>query len=1558
MSARPHSTMQSLVVSCGEDEHVRLWDLRENRGVMSEPIVQDGPGMLWCLAWSQNGNDIAVGTDEGTIRILDMRQGIRQRQCLSSHTSAVRSVDYSDCEGRETLASGADDSTAKLWSVGSSGSDLVCIKTLKGHRSWVNRVRWARGGHYLLTSSQDATVRLWKPLQSTSVILEQGHRQAVFDASMSSDGAFVVTGSADRTVLLWDSSMGAVALDARAARRAAATKHSSTAEAVVENGPGRQRRNSINQAIDSDIEGETFDLDRQKLPAASPPSPPSSPSLSNQTSRDCKSFLPKSLTASSSNFVSLPTAAQSSVAADLHSRITAHLKRTGHGDWTKHFSGGLRAIILTAGLVVPYQQVRATIGLSFPALAPFVTVAKAIRANYMLEVMNSFRASVFAHPDVLHVTIHDDAHWTDYPSEKASKKPGGGSIVGAGVHEASAAAAEQTFQDMLASMSHPAEALRVTAIESKNLVSIAVTSQPFALLTANSRIERDKVVSWQDHCGPSKLQPPPQPQQEPPLVYLHPQSLCSGPGAATVDTAFENYVREMAKNVHLLPTEVSEESEPPRLSSSRVKELRLQALIEDYSAAFFKLSDGCRRAMSKAEEDLLLATQYNLPFRPATLPCPWTLASVKGLIADASAGPMMLVIRVSGIAHGSTLQRALRRARKEAGMDGLFEVVLDSDLARGGLPSAIEDRGIIEQLRSSNKQRASTATSALSSSPSLTSLMSSQASPISATFTDLAALRCILILCERGRTGDVFPPSFAAYDLRLRHTNPMPMALIASSLLNDLGRVGRYCAQDSPPPRVVLSKPAHSILHLDLPEDIEKLRACRPDAHVLVPDLAALKLAFRYSDARPISQGIRPELQGADQAVLRSCTTAGPMNPDFNNHSTHPANFLLHGPPQCGKTGAYLAVLALLQADLKKSTSAARTTSSSNLVPDPAAGSSRIEVQVLPDDLQVGVAAPSVVDPEDARAMWGRWPDPSVLRKICWSGVVLANTEPSFLESLQDRLQLASQRSSAEPKVDLPVSKPSSIKPTLSHGKNTEGAAQASAPKKRATFAVAWAGDESDHDSHTDKEEDLTEVDPPENDVDVTTSSTDSNSSFPTKQDAGSSRSADASESTETSASVSAVGAPFNLSLRPTLIKRLHQRTMSFKESEAAAVLKASAIKTAVVASSSNSASAFSLASSSPREPEPLDPTPQAPETPPALSAALDSEAFHGLLTLVDAPGKVTERPTKVGVFAVPLVSAKLERALGSRPFAVLLVPNTVPPVFHLTRKSEGDTIGIHKALGRVTTLLHNVSAGAKDAMELVLFPDGIVSLSTSSLPESCALDPIFIPSSGRSRTALIKLESAMGDVSYVEILVVSESEIGDYYPQHPGHTILVLPNLGSNMIGCSIGYYRHCITAVSQYWGLEGCWMMDDNILGAQELLLKDDPYLDERSAPTNTPSKLGEVVPLSTVMAELASWPTKDEVAIAGFVRYSTAVAIDQFKVKWAFSPRCPRSLVHLNIALLTKHNLNFDVDLADGEVDALAHAAAIKGLIVLRSNRYVIHKAARLSGGKQQQRWQPKP
>ena len=73
---------------------------------------------------------------------------------ITGHTSDVNSVAFSP-DG-QTLASGSDDKTIRLWDVNTG----VNLKTITGHTSWVNSVAFSPDGQTLASGSNDGTIRL------------------------------------------------------------------------------------------------------------------------------------------------------------------------------------------------------------------------------------------------------------------------------------------------------------------------------------------------------------------------------------------------------------------------------------------------------------------------------------------------------------------------------------------------------------------------------------------------------------------------------------------------------------------------------------------------------------------------------------------------------------------------------------------------------------------------------------------------------------------------------------------------------------------------------------------------------------------------------------------------------------------------------------------------------------------------------------------------------------------------------------------------------------------------------------------------------------------------------------------------------------------------------------------------------------------------------------------------------------------------------------------------------------------------------------------------------
>ena len=160
------------------------------------------------VAWSPDGKRLATGSG------MDGQgwdaAGGRERLTLKGHTSLVRSVSWSpdgrgwrrgvrrDGEGvgrgqrpgtphpqgayerghvrglvagRERLATGSADGTAKVWDAVGGREQL----TLKGHTGWVISVSWSPDGTRLATGSADGTAKVWDAAGGREPLTLKGH---------------------------------------------------------------------------------------------------------------------------------------------------------------------------------------------------------------------------------------------------------------------------------------------------------------------------------------------------------------------------------------------------------------------------------------------------------------------------------------------------------------------------------------------------------------------------------------------------------------------------------------------------------------------------------------------------------------------------------------------------------------------------------------------------------------------------------------------------------------------------------------------------------------------------------------------------------------------------------------------------------------------------------------------------------------------------------------------------------------------------------------------------------------------------------------------------------------------------------------------------------------------------------------------------------------------------------------------------------------------------------------------------------------------------------------
>jgi WD40 repeat protein len=81
------------------------------------------------------------------------------------------------------------------------------IRIFKGHEGAVTACTFSPDGKYILSASEDGTVRMWEVETEKTIHLFKGHEGAVTACTFSPDGKYILSASRDGTLRLWDSSM-------------------------------------------------------------------------------------------------------------------------------------------------------------------------------------------------------------------------------------------------------------------------------------------------------------------------------------------------------------------------------------------------------------------------------------------------------------------------------------------------------------------------------------------------------------------------------------------------------------------------------------------------------------------------------------------------------------------------------------------------------------------------------------------------------------------------------------------------------------------------------------------------------------------------------------------------------------------------------------------------------------------------------------------------------------------------------------------------------------------------------------------------------------------------------------------------------------------------------------------------------------------------------------------------------------------------------------------------------------------------------------------------------
>ena len=154
------------------------------------------------VAFSPDGCHVVSGSEDGTVRIWNIKTGKEVVEPLKGHTASVLSVYFS----RSRIISGSEDNTIRVWD-----ADIPIVKKtehpITSHISAFSCVDFSPDGTYILSGSDDNT--LWVMDSKTGEEVMKRHVLRVSSARFSPDGGSrIVSGSFDGCVTVWDAKTG------------------------------------------------------------------------------------------------------------------------------------------------------------------------------------------------------------------------------------------------------------------------------------------------------------------------------------------------------------------------------------------------------------------------------------------------------------------------------------------------------------------------------------------------------------------------------------------------------------------------------------------------------------------------------------------------------------------------------------------------------------------------------------------------------------------------------------------------------------------------------------------------------------------------------------------------------------------------------------------------------------------------------------------------------------------------------------------------------------------------------------------------------------------------------------------------------------------------------------------------------------------------------------------------------------------------------------------------------------------------------------------------------
>ena len=181
-----------ILISTSRDGTVIWWNAERGKAIRK---VAAKIGGIVSLSLCQNGAVLAVGGEDGRIRLLDARTGQLVRQ-LGGHQ---RSVVFLGSSAAHQLISVSKDGTIRHWDLRSGRVD----RTIETGQPAIWCAASTSDGRFIIVGDEDGLISIWS-LKNSQCCRKVRHRGGVSSLVFSTDGKVFLSGGVKGVIRMWD----------------------------------------------------------------------------------------------------------------------------------------------------------------------------------------------------------------------------------------------------------------------------------------------------------------------------------------------------------------------------------------------------------------------------------------------------------------------------------------------------------------------------------------------------------------------------------------------------------------------------------------------------------------------------------------------------------------------------------------------------------------------------------------------------------------------------------------------------------------------------------------------------------------------------------------------------------------------------------------------------------------------------------------------------------------------------------------------------------------------------------------------------------------------------------------------------------------------------------------------------------------------------------------------------------------------------------------------------------------------------------------------------------